>query len=500
MVYHRATVGTHKQWADQVGDASYAWDKFLPWYKKSVNFTEPNMNLRIKNSTPAYNAVDASAYDGSGHLSVTYSNWASAFSTWVQDAMKASNIPIIKGFFSGTLIGQTYVPSTINPQNMHRDSAETAFLQSALGNPNYVVHIRTMAKKILFDSTKKATGVLVDTEKLQYTISARKEVILTAGAFGSPQLLMVSGVGPASTLSALNIPVVADRPGVGQNLQDQPMWGVSYRINAQSISSLEIPSIKAEQAKLYDEKAAGIMTSAITDNLGFEKIPDRLRKSWSSTTKAGLAKVPSDWPEVEYNIMGAYFGDQLKSRNSDPNDGYNYGSIVAVMTAPLSRGTVTIASPDTAVAPLIDPGYYTNQADIDVAVAAFKRVREFYNTTAIKPNLIGSEYYPGFKAVSTDAEIEQFVRTNFNTIWHAASTCAMGKTDDPKAVVDTQARVIGVKGLRVVDASSLPFLPPGHPLSVVCKFCEHAVCEWTRADRITDAFSEKIACAIGGKC
>jgi choline dehydrogenase len=457
-------------WANIVGDDDYSWRKFLPWYKKSVNFTEPDMNLRMANSTPAYNAMDVSNFDGQGHLSVTWSHYAQAFGTWATEAFKQIGLPVIDGFLSGKLIGQSYVTFTLNAEKMTRESSETAFLRSTLGNPDYTLHPRALAKKILFDENKKAKGVLVDTEGLQYTLSARKEVIVSAGVFNSPQLLMASGVGPALTLEKFDIPVVADRPGVGQNMQDHLFYGISYRVNAPTISSLNDPTFAAEQAQLYDEKAAGMYTSPVTDVLAWEKIPRRYRKRWSNATVSALSKVPSDWPEVEYIAISALLGDQVDSRRTDPNDGYNYATLAVALVAPQSRGSLTITSADTSDAPVIDPGYFTHQADVDVAVAAFKRVREFYDTDAMSAFLVGDEYFPGHENVTTDAQIERFVRGQLNTIWHASSTCSMGRNDNPKAVVDSQARVIGVEGLRVVDASVFPMLTPGHPMSTVCKY------------------------------
>ena len=115
---------------------------------------------------------------------------------------------------------------------MTRDSSETSFLRRGLTYPNYLVYQTTVAKKILFDKNKKAIGVIADTEGKEYTLSATKEVIVTAGVFRSPQLLLVSGVGPPATLQQYGIPVVADRPGVGQNMQDHIYFGPSYRVNA----------------------------------------------------------------------------------------------------------------------------------------------------------------------------------------------------------------------------------------------------------------------------
>lgn len=292
---------------------------------------------------------------------------------------------------------------------------------------------------------------------------------MTAGTFNSPQLLMVSGVGPAATLQGLNIPVVANRLAVGQGMQDHLFYDIAYRVNGLTLTALSNNrAFAAEQAELYNDKAAGLYTSPITNVIACEKIPASLRQKWSNETKTALAAYPADWPEAEYLSISSYLGDMQDSRSPGPLDGFNYASLAAALVAPRSRGNLTITSADTSIAPLINPNYLTEQSDVDVVVASFKRIRQFYVTKAMQSFVIGDEYYPG-KEVATDEQIEDHIRKNFNTIWHATSTCAMGGINDPKAVVDTRARVIGVEGLRVVDASAIPLLPPGHPMSTVCE-------------------------------
>lgn len=216
MTYQRGTVGSYKQWADQVGDQSYTFEEFLPYFEKSLNFTPPDQSKRARNATPEYDL--STLGNGRGPLSVTFANYAQALSSWVQKGLAEIGIPPINGFTSGNLIGSSYTVSTIEPSTMTRDSSETAFLQPALKNPNLYVFQSTLGKKIIFDVSKRATGVQVDTHGKVYTLSAKKEVVLSAGAYQSPQLLLVSGVGPKETLTKHNIPVVADRPGVGQNM------------------------------------------------------------------------------------------------------------------------------------------------------------------------------------------------------------------------------------------------------------------------------------------
>ncbi|PWY73064.1 glucose-methanol-choline oxidoreductase [Aspergillus heteromorphus CBS 117.55] len=477
MLYQRGTRSAYQQWADAVGDASYTFDNLLPFFEKSLRFTPPDMGLRFANATPDYDPTHLG--NGSGPLSVTFPHYAHAFATWAVKGLESLGMSRIPGFADGSLLGQAYALFTINATTMVRDSSETSFLRQALSYPNYSVYHSTMAKKILFDASAQATAVVVETAGLSYQLNASREIILSGGVFGSPQLLLASGVGPAEDLEALGIRVVADRPGVGQNMQDHVYLGVSHRVNAPTTSALGDPDFAAEAAREFHEEAAGMYTNPSTDVLGWEKVPAALRGGFSTGTQATLAQYPADWPEVEYIAVNGYLGAMQVL--ADPHDGFNYAALAVALAAPRSRGNLTIASADTAVAPLINPNWLTDPVDIEVAIAGLKRARQFWQTRAMQPLVIGDEAFPG-PAVQTDAQIEAVIRQDFSTVWHASCTCAMGPAEDPMAVVDGQGRVFGVQGLRVVDASIFPLLPPGHPQATVY------------------ALAEKIACDITGAC
>ncbi|KAI0909796.1 GMC oxidoreductase [Ustulina deusta] len=481
MIYQRPTVGAMDKWAETVNDTSFTFANLLPWLEKSVHFTPPNAELRLANATPEY---DASSFDhSSGPLSVTYPNFAYTFPTWGVEAFKEMGISPRPGFVDGALFGHAYSLFTIDAETQTRASSETAFLQRSLHDSNYFLYDLTMGKQIIFDAVKKATGVRVNTLGADYTLSARKEVILSAGVIGSPQLLQASGVGPREVLEPLGVPVVSDLAGVGQGFQDHILFGVTHKIAGTTASSLANADFSAEQNRLFLEDAAGALTNPAVDVLAFEKLPNATRASLSENTRRVLARdYPEDWPEVEYITLSAYLGDFVFPLTADPGDGADYAALSVVLCAPRSRGSVNITSPDTAVHPALDPGFLTDAADIEVAVAGLKRARAFWATRALRGYADPTEAYPGAH-VSSDGEIADSIRRSFQTIFHGASTCAMGVDDDPRAVVDTVGRVRGgVSGLRVVDASIFPFLPPGHPQSTIY------------------ALAEKIACDISGNC
>lgn len=176
----------------------------------------------------------------------------------------------------------------------------------------------------------------------------------------------------------------------------------------------------------------------------------------------------SDWPDYEHLFLDGYFGYANDSSDT-PTDGRNYVSSSAALTNPFSRGNVTITSGDTNDYPVVSPNWLLDTRDQEVAVAAFKRARAVFTNNATQAVVLGEEAFPGLN-VSTNQEILQFIKDSAAASYHGSCTCAMGLPSDPAAVLDSEASVYGVKGLRVVDASAFPVLPPGHPTATVCKF------------------------------
>jgi len=183
MLYQRGTIQSHQQWADAVDDPSYTWEAFLPYFHKSVNYTAPNTHLRAPNASVPQPSPEAYTSDG-GPLHVTHSNWAQPWASWAQKGFREIGIPDIDDFSSGNLIGSQYCPLTVRPDDQTRASSESTFLQEAMASDekNLKVFTHTLAKQVLFDGNKTATGVLVETAGFNYTLSASREVILSAGA------------------------------------------------------------------------------------------------------------------------------------------------------------------------------------------------------------------------------------------------------------------------------------------------------------------------------
>lgn len=472
LAYHRGTNGSYQKWADEVGDESYRLFNLDKYFERSVNVTAPNTNVRKPNATVDYNFTRSSIQDGYSHpLSISWPNFVDSISTWTFQAFKAIGLPLHgAGFEDGQLNGYFYNPATVEPVSQQRESSQTSFLDYAMRTTSIKVYAHTLAHQILFTNNKTANGVLVQSGSKNYTLSATKEVILSAGAFQSPQLLMLSGIGPQETLQQHNIPVLSNLPGVGQNLQDQPLIGISHRVNVPTSSKLvNDPLYAAAAATAYLSNGTGPLAGP-PGLLAFERISSTQPSLLSNTTLSSLEKnFPCDWPQLEYLTQNGYSGYNRNYRTSNPTDGYDYATLSAVVVSPFSRGNVTISSASAADQPEINPNWLTAPEDIDLAVAGFKRVRQIW---AQIPNVtIGEEYLPG-PNVRSDEQIVEFMRESAFTLYHASATCKMGRRDDAMAVVDSKAKVFGVRGLRVVDASAFPFLPPGHPQATVYMLAE----------------------------
>jgi len=419
------------------------------------------MSKRPANASVPSPSVEAFTENG-GPLEVGYLTYPVPFGSWAQKSFQELHFPTLEDMASGALIGAQYVTQVVAP-DMTRSSSQASYLSYALASnrQNLIVYPRTLAKHIIFDSNLTATGVAVLSTigQIPYTISARREVIISGGAIHSPQLLMVSGIGPAATLQNYSIPVLVDAPGVGQNLWDHMLFTVTYRVLTQGLSRLKDPFYFAQAVENYVTNRTGQLVNTGFDFVAWEKLPNRT--ALGPSAEADLSFFPSDWPELEFIVGDA----------ANPENTYDYASIIGGLVAPLSRGFVSIASNDTSDLPIFSPNWLSHPTDQRVAIEAFKRCRAVFGTEAIQPVLIGDEFAPGSN-VTTDEQILEYIQKSATTIYHAACTCKMGNDTDPMAVLDSQARVRGAKNLRVVDASSFPVLPPGHPIATIYAFAE----------------------------
>ncbi|PLW06482.1 hypothetical protein PCANC_26569 [Puccinia coronata f. sp. avenae] len=476
MIYQRASKGSLDKWAELTGDSDWTFEKRFEDYQKSVSFTAPKHDLRRE--------VPEAQYDGlaftkaNGPVQISYPNMAQPFSKYMQLSLNEKGIPTSKDFNRGTLAGVQYASTTINPKDGHRSTSRT-FFAAARSRNNLVVYTTAMVKRIILG---KSTPPRAEGIEFVYTLTgfsdkllATKEVIVSAGAFQSPQLLMVSGIGPKDQLEANKITLRVESPNVGQGMQDHIFFGPTYPVHSiETLTRIAAnPLYLTSQLLNFTLHQLGPLSNNVADMISFERFESSKLKKLNATS---LSAYPADWPHIEYLSAPGLVKDfsNLLSLNAvaGTTTGKEFVTILAALVAPQSRGTVKIISNDTSVLPLIDPGWLTDPIDQSIAIEAFKRTREFFSARAMQPILDGVEYFPG-AAVNSDQQILEWIKNNLMTVWHAACTCSM-RAQDQGGVLDSHFRVYGTKSLRVVDASAFPSLPPGHPQSTVYMIAERA--------------------------
>ncbi|KAL7803483.1 GMC oxidoreductase [Trichoderma aethiopicum] len=453
--------GSYQAWADAVGDASYTYDNFSRFLHKPLNFTPP-ASSRSANSTARYSSDLLNLTQGP--LQVTFSAFSWPWSSWVQKALTTVGVAERKdGFTGGNLLGSGYLLSSMDATTFTKDSSETSYLRKlGLENENLIIYTNTLATRVLFDSDKTAIGVTIDFGGLPRFLISRKEVILSAGAFRSPQLLMLSGIGPKATLGEHGIEVIADLPGVGQNLGDHSVTAIARKVNVMTTAELQRnPEFARQSLEQYRATPPrGPLTSYAGDMAAFEKLPLKYRQKLSPDIRKSLDQYSQDWPELEYITFSAYGGPNVGYLGSP--DGQNWATTAVALVAPFSRGNVTIRSADARENPVVNPAWLSDPRDQQMVVQAFRRLQEILNQTSIAPALLGDDAFPPPAMVDGDERILAFVQLANNPLFQASCTARMGRKDDPMAVIDPKARVYNVKNLRVVDASSFPILLPSH--------------------------------------
>lgn len=337
-----------------------------------------------------------------------------------------------------------FAPTQVTQKRGRRWSAADAFLRPALRRPNLTVQTGAHTTRVLFEQ-HVAVGVEYRRNNEIVQAYAEHEVVLCGGAINSPQLLLLSGVGPAGRLRELGIPLVHDLPGVGQNLHDHPLFCVTYQCT-QPISLAGAESLKNIAAYLL--RGRGMLTSNVGEAVAFVR------------THADLPA-----PDVELIFAPAFF---MEHGYANPaSHGFSIG---VVALRPASRGALTLASADPFAAPRIEPRYFADERDMDTMLAGVKLARAVAGAAAFAP-FRGDEVWPG-RTIQSDADLRDAIRQRFQSIYHPAGTCKMG--NDLLAVVDAELRVQGVERLRVADASVMPSLNAGHPQAPTLMIAERA--------------------------
>ena len=443
MIYMRGQREDYDGWAQETGDAGWNWDAVLPLFKRSEDYH-----------------AGANQWHGAGgewRVEKQRLSWK-VLDTFAQAAQQAG-LPATDDFNRGDNTGVGYFD--VNQRSGIRWNASKAFLRPAMKRANLTIITGAHTQRLVFEG-KRCVGVEYrgDTE---YVAHARCEVILSAGAVNSPQLLELSGIGNGTRLQQLGIDVVQDLSGVGENLQDHLQLRMAYKVRGvQTLNTLSAHWWgKAFIGAQYALMRSGPMSMAPSQLGAFAK---------SNPDDASITR-----PDLEYHVQPLSL-----DRFGEPLHAFNAFTASVCTLRPTSRGSVHIQSADAHLPPLIAPNYLSTDRDREVAVNAMRLTRRIVAQPALA-KYSPEEILPG-PTFRTDKELAVAAGKVGTTIFHPVGTCRMGTDNDPAAVVDSRLRVIGVEGLRVVDASVMPTITSGNTNSPTLMIAERAS-EMIRADR-----------------
>jgi choline dehydrogenase len=437
LLYIRGQHADYDGWR-QLGCEGWGWDDVRPYFLRAEN--------QERAGSEAWHATG-------GPLNVSDVTQRHEVSDDVIEACVQAGIPRNDDVNGETQEGVAYYQLTV--KNGQRCSAAVAYLHPVMERPNLRVETEALTTRVLFEG-KRAVGVEYRQGGETKTAKAAAEVILAGGAINSPQLLQLSGVGPAALLRGHGIEVLADLPGVGENLQDHYVITTTFRLQAGTVSVNELTKgtrFLGETLK-YIFQRKGLLTLSAAHIAVFCK---------SRPDLAG--------PDIQFHILPATMDTQkLLEEQKMELEGQPGLTIAPCQVRPESRGTIRIKSADPAAYPAIAPNYLSDPLDQEVAVASLHWARKIAAQPALA-KWIDHEMMPG-PDFTTDAELLGFARMAGSTIYHPVGTCQMGH--GPAAVVDPQLRVHGVEGLRVVDASVMPRLVSGNTNAPTIMIAEKA--------------------------
>ena len=429
MIYTRGHATDYDAWGREAAGWSYA--EVLPYFRRS----EANARLH-------------DAFHGSdGPLPVNDSYTGNplqqVFVTAAQQAGFRLNTDFNGADQEGVGVYQ------VTQRDGERWSAARAYLQPVLSRPNLKVITGARARRVLFTSSR-ATGVEFQRHLQVQSLRARAEVILSAGAFQSPQLLMLSGVGDAQELSQAGVPVRLHLPAVGKNLQDHLDYTLIHKARSLDLLGGSPAGVwrLMQEARRFHRERRGMLTTNIAEAGGFLK-----------------SDPAQPLPDIQLHFCIAIVHNHGRTLQH-LRHGY---SLHACVLRPKSRGRVGLASANPLAPPLIDPHYLAHPDDLELMVKGFKMSRTILEAPAFAPYRRGELFTAG---VHSDAEIRAEIRARAETIYHPAGSCRMGWGTD--AVVDPELRVQGLEGLRVVDASIMPTLIGGNTNAPVIMIAEKA--------------------------
>ncbi|HEY1473227.1 MAG TPA: GMC family oxidoreductase N-terminal domain-containing protein [Pseudolabrys sp.] len=432
MVYMRGQAGDYDHWR-QLGLPGWSWDDVLPYFKKHED-----------------NFLGASEHHGVGgewRVEFPRLRW-DIIDVWRAAAAQYGIAPV-KDFNTGDNEGSCYFH--VNQKRGRRWSAARGFLKPVLNRQNLRLETGCLVEGLVFDG-KRASGVRWRQDGVARSARCRGEVILAAGSIGSPQIMMLSGVGPSAQLAQFGIPVVLDKPGVGANLHDHLQLRMIYKVTG-------ITTLNEMYSSLLARAWMGV-NYALFRRGPLTMAPSQL----GAFTRSDPTR---DRANLQYHIQPLSL-----DKFGDPLHAFPAFTISVTNVQPTSRGSLTLKSADPAAAPAIRPNYLATPEDRRVAADAIRVTRKIVARPALQ-KYSPVEYLPGAQVRDDDeAGLVKAAGDIGTTIFHPVGTARMGRADDANAVVDARLRVIGIESLRVADASVMPSITSGNTNSPTMMIAE----------------------------
>ncbi|KAI0353068.1 GMC oxidoreductase [Trametes cingulata] len=473
---------------ERLGNPGWNWKNYEKYIHRTEGFVPPSEDT-IKNLGMNF---DNWKFGTSGPLGIAYPKTIDPAERKVQETLVKAGIPQAARPMNGQTAGVYFAPNTYDPRTHTRTYSTTAFYLPNKDRPNFHVLVSAHVNRILpasdDDAEFTAEAVEFEYQGQVYTVHAKKEVILSAGALKSPQLLELSGIGNPNVLRKIGIPTKVDLPGVGSNVQEHMIVAVSFELRDDvQFDTLDLLADEAVMQKHIElhSTGTGIFTTGI---IGFAFATlKQISPRADEIIKAAEEKIMKNANNYPPGLLEQYkiSLERLKngagcefitfpgmcSRPNPPEKGKRYVSFYVALNHTFSRGTIHAVSKDPATDPEFDPHYFEEEVDLQVWVEMVKFVRNLRNIAPLK-DMTTKELNPG-PEVQTDEEIVAWIKKIMTTTWHTASSCSML----PKAnggVVDPQLKVYGTKNLRVVDLSVVPLHVAAHPQATVYAIAEQA--------------------------
>jgi choline dehydrogenase len=446
MIYMRGQAGDYDRWAELAGDSSWRWEHVLPIFKRSED----------------HHLGESAIHGSGGEWRVERQRLSWEILDAFREAAAQNGIAKVDDFNGGDNAGCAYFE--VNQRRGIRLNTAKAFLRPASRRPNLTIMTGCHVEKLLIEATQQGPscrGVQFTGGGRAFTASARRETLLAAGAIGSPHLLQLSGIGPAEALHRHGIMPLVDAPGVGENLQDHLQLRMVYRITGAR-------SLNTTAASWYGKAKIGLQY-LLSQSGPMSMAPSQLGAF--ARSDASFAT-----PNLQYHVQPLSL-----EKFGDPLHGFPAFTASVCNLRPTSRGRVAIASRDSHAPPKISPNYLSTPEDRTVAAAALALTRRIVASPALA-KYRPEEFKPG-PAYQTEEQLAEAAGLIGTTIFHPVGTCRMGRIDDPLAVVDGDLRVKGVAGLRVVDASVMPYITSGNTNSPTLMIAEKT------AQRILETWS-----------